>query len=513
MRRDFCVQRGFQFFRPAPSAVPHILSGNPFFYSRFCVFIRRRKYFIQFLLHPSAQFDFAQMHAEAEFCIVLKEGICPCGSLAFRVGAVRHGRSACSVNGGTACGVGNKHSVTEEIGDQVDVRRFTAACAGTGKLKVCRFKLGTADSEFIHRVFLTGERDGVIPVFLLVKLRFNRFHDESLFRGGAYIGADAAAVAVFRTDNDSILQAFFRSRQISADEAFRRACLFFLGYDEGADGGMGADKSALVAGNTVFRNPFRYLDGRGRTFVMGCACSESTVFPALERGNGEIIPFLPVHDIANVSYELGTIHFSNEAAFSCMCPFFGNGDFNGSRDTRIDCRIVHVDYVLAFPPVGLLISVFQVFHGICFGNDICEMEESGLHNHIDTSAETDILRDFKSINDVKFRMERGQLPFQRCRKGVLQVFRSPLAVQEKDAARFEAAEQVILIHVGRAVAGDIVRFADEVGLADRLGTETKMGNSHAAGFFGVVSKVSLGVHIRVVADDFDGALIGADGTV
>lgn len=215
---------------------------------------------------------------------------------------------------------------------------------------------------------------------------------------------------------------------------------------------------------------------------MGCACSESTVFPALERGNGEIIPFLPVHDIANVSYELGTIHFSNEAAFSCMCPFFGNGDFNGSRDTRIDCRIVHVDYVLAFPPVGLLISVFQVFHGICFGNDICEMEESGLHNHIDTSAETDILRDFKSINDVKFRMERGQLPFQRCRKGVLQVFRSPLAVQEKDAARFEAAEQVILIHVGRAVAGDIVRFADEVGLADRLGTETKMGNSHAAGF-------------------------------
>ena len=96
---------------------------------------------------------------------------------------------------------------------------------------------------------------------------------------------------------------------------------------------------------------------------------------------------------------------------------------------------------------------------------------------------------------------------------MLQVFRSPLAVQEKDAAWFETAEQVILIHVGRAVAGDIVRFADEVGLADRLGTETKMGNSHAAGFFGVVSKVSLGVHIRVVADDFDGALIGANGTV
>lgn len=87
-----------------------------------------------------------------------------------------------------------------------------------------------------------------------------------------------------------------------------------------------------------------------------------------------------------------------------------------------------------------------------------------------------------------------------------------MAVQEKNAARLKAAEQVIFVHVGRAVAGDIVRFADEVGLADRLGTETKMGNSHAAEFW-VVSKVSLGVHIRVVADDFDGALIGANGTV
>ena len=48
---------------------------------------------------------------------------------------------------------------------------------------------------------------------------------------------------------------------------------------------------------------------------------------------------------------------------------------------------------------------------------------------------------------------------------------------------------------------------------DRIGTETEMGNGHAAGFLGIVSKVSLGVHIRVVANDFNGALVGADGTV
>lgn len=84
-----------------------------------------------------------------------------------------------------ACSVGNEHSVTEKAGDQVDVRCFTTACAGAGKFKVRRFKLGAADSEFIHRIFLAGERDGIIPVFLLVKLRFKTgFMTRAFFGAG-----------------------------------------------------------------------------------------------------------------------------------------------------------------------------------------------------------------------------------------------------------------------------------------------------------------------------------------
>ena len=40
-----------------------------------------------------------------------------------------------------------------------------------------------------------------------------------------------------------------------------------------------------------------------------------------------------------------------------------------------------------------------------------------------------------------------------------------------------------------------------------------MGNRHAAGFFGIVREISLREHVRVVADDFDRALVRADRAV
>ena len=44
-------------------------------------------------------------------------------------------------------------------------------------------------------------------------------------------------------------------------------------------------------------------------------------------------------------------------------------------------------------------------------------------------------------------------------------------------------------------------------------TEAQVGNGYAAGFFTVVGEVALSVHIGVITDDFDSALVGAYGTV
>ena len=179
----------------------------------------------------------------------------------------------------------------------------------------------------------------------------------------------------------------------------------------------------------------------------------------------------------------------------------------------INGGIVHVHDILAFSAIGFFVGILQVFHRIFVRNDVGEMEESGLHDHIDTAAKTDVLCDFKGIDDVELCMEAGQLSLHGCRKNFFQVFFLPWRVQEENTARFEAAEQVIFINIGRTMAGDIVSLADEVRLTDRIFAETEMGNGDAAGFLGVIGEVALGIHIGMITDDLDGTLVGTYGTI
>ena len=179
----------------------------------------------------------------------------------------------------------------------------------------------------------------------------------------------------------------------------------------------------------------------------------------------------------------------------------------------VDFMPLSVDYKEKFSAVGRFVGIFQVFHSICIRNDVGQMEESGLHDHIDAATETDVLGDFKGINDVEFRFQSGQFPFHSSREDFVQVFFSPWGVQKEDAAWFEATEQVVFVNIGRAVASDVVSFPNQVRLADRVRAEAEMGNGNAAGFLGVVSEIALGIQVGVVTDDFDSALVGTDSTV
>ena len=67
--------------------------------------------------------------------------------------------------------------------------------------------------------------------------------------------------------------------------------------------------------------------------------------------------------------------------------------------------------------------------------------------------------------------------------------------------------------IGLTVAGDEVCVIDEIRHLDRRIAKAQVRNRNATGFFRVISKVCLSVHIGVVADDLDSALIRTDRTV
>ena len=86
-------------------------------------------------------------------------------------------------------------------------------------------------------------------------------------------------------------------------------------------------------------------------------------------------------------------------------------------------------------------------------------------------------------------------------------------VEQKGAALLDAFQHIVDVHIIVLVAGDIVGGVDQIGGLDRLFAKAQVRHGHPAGLFGVIGEIGLGVHVGVVADDLDGALVGADGAV
>ena len=63
------------------------------------------------------------------------------------------------------------------------------------------------------------------------------------------------------------------------------------------------------------------------------------------------------------------------------------------------------------------------------------------------------------------------------------------------------------------MAGNKVSLVYEVSGLNGAFAETQVRNGYAARFLGVICKVSLRIHIGMVADDLDGVLVCTDGTV
>src|SRR6516162_6321124 len=87
------------------------------------------------------------------------------------------------------------------------------------------------------------------------------------------------------------------------------------------------------------------------------------------------------------------------------------------------------------------------------------------------------------------------------------------AIEQEGSARLGDAEDVEPLQEGKLVTGDETGPVDQVGGADRLGSEAKVRDRRRTGFLGVVNKVALSVIVRFLADDLDAVFIGANGAV
>ena len=455
-----------------------------------------------------------EAHTEAVLGVVLKQGVGRCRAVAACRFGIREGRRGGTDNISAAGGIGNIHALAEELGHQLHVRCFAAARAGSVELVKRALELAALDGELVHRVFLDGQIDQIVPIRLLVHLALQRLHDECLFLGKAGACAASAALAVKRVDLDAhgvILKAF--ALDFLRDAAFGSGSGFVRRYEEGTDSRMRADERAHVAADAVLGNPHGHVGCDAAALVFGRLDRADAVGIVHKRGNRNRVTRLVVDGDLDFADVLGERRIDDGGLILQRGPGSGNIDFHNSVKAGVDRGAVHVDNLVAFGGIRLDDGLLHVIHRFINRQNAGELEESRLEHGIGAVAEADLRCDVGSIDGVEVDLLLGKDPLGAVGQMFFETGHIPVGIQEEGAAFLDFGDDVKVLHVALLVAGNEVSHRDIVGGMDGLVAEAQVALGHAAGLLGVILKVGLGILVGIVADDFDGVLVCADGSV
>ena len=276
---------------------------------------------------------------------------------------------------------------------------------------------------------------------------------------------------------------------------------------------MRADECALVALDTLFRTPYGDRDRRAALLVRRTADRERAILHAEQIGDLELVALLTVHDVLNLGDELRCLCVDRNLLIDSILPV-GRDIYAVERlDAVVDRTVVHVDDLLALAAVGRNNRILEVLDRVVNGNDVRKLEERRLHDHVEASAKSEFTRNVNCIHRIELNVIGCNVAAHRRRQMCVQLLIRPERIEEERAALLEPCEKIILTDIGLLRAGDEVRLVDEVRTNDGRLTKAQVAHRDTAGLLRIVCKVRLCVHIRLVADDLDRALVRADRTV
>ncbi len=442
--------------------------------------------------------------------------------MSLAVHGVRGGGFGTAPDRGAAGRVRDEHPVAEQLSGKLCVRSLSAARARAGEFQQRLTELAALDGgrlELFQNLGLRRNGLAVIEHGLAGALGVDRLEHQGLFafHTGAYLRAGAAARAVERGNRNGEFQArqAVHILRLGALRGFRK---LFRGHDDRTDDGVRTYIRAEVALNAVRGVPFGDIHRDPALFIGGGALRHGAVRIILKVADRQLFAAERVDGLQNVVDiidKLGPVSGGLFNGFGRIRVFPGSRDIHlvDILHAALDGRVVHRDDLLALFAVRLRGGVLHELNRLIRRDNVGDLEEGGLQNRVDASAETELLADLDPVDGVEMDAVFGNVFLHLAGQPFVKLPAGPRAVQKEVAALFQVLHNVVFVHIGRVVAGDEIRLADIVGRFDRLFAEPQMGNGQAAGFFGVVVEIALRVHVGVVADDLDGVLVRADGAV
>ncbi len=452
-------------------------------------------------------------HAEAVLGVILEEGVGPGGTLALLVHGVGVEGSGTTPNGGAAGGVGDDHSLTEQLGQHLDVGGLTAAIAGAGELEERNVEHGVLEGVAGDEVALLLDAGGVLPVLGLdLLLGEHLLHDDGLVTAG--LDAELAAGTVEGRDLDSevVVGDDAGAHGLDGLEGLGGALELLVADEEGTDGGVGADHGALVALGTVVLVPGG--DGVGEASLLVSGGTGGHLTTGGEDGDGELVALVSEHGHLDLVDKVDDALQRLDGLDGEIGPGLGVVDGDQGGEGLVDGGPVLLDDGLTLLHVGLLNGLLEVADTLLDGHAAGDLEVDGGHGGVDVLAEGELLGETSSVADVELGVLLGDGALDLVGEEGLEVLElGVLGVQEEDTVVLEGSEDVVLVHVGVLGAGDVVGVLDEVGGGDGLLAVTEVVDGVAVGLLGLVLGVALDVHVGVVTEDLHEGLGDGDGTI
>ena len=187
--------------------------------------------------------------------------------------------------------------------------------------------------------------------------------------------------------------------------------------------------------------------------------------------------------------------------------------FDDFLDTGINSGVVHVDNLLAFSAIGLEDGFLHVLHSVIDGDDTRNLKEGSLQNCVRSRSKTKLEGNINSIDGVEVDMLFSKIMLHLVGKTVGNFLGRPFTVQQQAGPILEVLDHIESVDIGLVMDTDKIGFLDIVLAADRGFAKAQVGPGQAAGFFPVIFEISLDVEVRVVTDDLNCILVGANRSV
>ena len=455
---------------------------------------------------------YADGHAQTALRLIFKQRANVAGALPLlvrRVGERGHCRAP---RHGAADGVDPIGLVAVKLRDQLCIGGLSAAGTCAGELQQRQTELAALHRLGIKLVALVGKGQRILPILGLFQQGGSRRHVDGLLLGGAAGHAAATARAVHRADLQAVaircLGALQR-RRLKSLRCLRRLLLI---QQERPDHRMGAYIGALVALQALRSVPHRDLRGDAALFKHGVAHLEGTALVTHESADRQIIAPLCRNghdDVAHLFRQLFQIVLFLHGILPCRRHLHQNG----TVDTGVHGGQIHGHHLFTLAGKGLLRRLLHVSHRVLHRDHLCQLEERRLQDHAGLVAQTQLLRDLVGVHDVETDLIFRQIALHLCRQHLIQLLHRPLRVQQEGAALLQLVDHVIFSQIRLIMASNKISALHQIRGADGRFAEPQMGFCDTKGLLCVVLKIRLRIHVRMVAHDLGGVLVGAHRAV